>query len=809
MCLMAATPAGSRELRAAKPRCCAKSRVSLALIAVLAIPSVVQPQQQWTDTTGVSFALSGGISNGSYQAGVMSAVLAYMRSSNSRRADFPQSSTWFELEATAGASAGAINSVLLPLTWCANVRIPLSQSLMWRSWVPVGLSQLLGAGAESTGVFSRKYFRESQLPPLKEQLRNAKCDRDVFIGVNLTRSVPKYASIGATEFRVPTQRAVVAYSLGRSGLVPFVNDGFSDGRNGEVISLDGDPTETILKAIVASSAFPVAFAPTELPVSEQAGVKRADFLDGGVFENTPLPTLRRYYSSLKPRAATRRTVTVYVSPDIRTSPLPPTEGDSTDSPIRELLDRFTTLVPTGRSYELAFLLRTPEDYKWLSESVHPSTRSEPTFGPTLGGFGAFLSRSFREHDFIAGVADGLRYSVRQFHCSRSLEGRRDGCSTMREQVDSVAAQLVRHISEIADDSLLSHHVLARLGLPITDDRRSRFTLRDSLLALYAANSAVLDREYDDGDKRRGEACEDPYNARALCASGLGPMLRLVRQTFGGELEPTSRACVWDAGNAQWSSRWECSHDGFIEASPVKAGKSLGVQSENAERRTSTNKYLNFSSLVQDPSEALDQLLSEVFRRLLSSATEEQQRAARGAWWLARTTVLPPSSLALANHTHRPGGIKWPLLHLVPYRISVLAPFTAAAGSSITRVAWITSSTETGRFGVTAEGGAELGQFQRAGSNVSSYSAMVSLAGHLRLPAMKLEAGMVARCRTLRCRELKAQPTSGLPLFLKAGVMDAVFIGAEWGQGVVGSPNGSGLRLSFGVSDTVGLLWLLL
>lgn len=801
-------------------------RLTRALMLAAFLPLRVSGQDSQDSTASVpkpvqiSFALSGGISNGSYQAGVMATILAFMRASNDGEFGPPESVPKYVMQATAGASAGAINSIAIPIMWC-SARVPLSQSQLWNTWIPVGLTQLLSGDSKPAAVFSRRFF-DKQLDSIYTLVQKQTCEDPVLIAITLTRARPRQAPTGMDGVTIPTQRAIATFLLGVKGLEKRTD--LTLGRSGETLNLTEPKDSALIKAILASSAFPVAFDTVNLKYDSAGKEVNADFYDGGVFENTPLPTLKRLLTDSSTSRVSEGSWTIFVSPGLRHPSARIPASEELPQGLGILTQRFSDLIPTGRAYELSLLLRSSEEAQWLGSQVHPSYRKETTFGPTLGGFGAFVSRSFREYDFIAGAADGLRYAAQYLSCADPVARRRGQCVAEENKVDSVATDLLSRIKEVADDGRLKPHIaaiLTRHGPVAAEEPASR---RDRVLQFYVANVPILDtvasmqaREDTStsiswpGLQTPLKRCERPARG-IMCDEGLGPLFRLLENEFGRELAPSDSACVWDPEALEWSEAWKCADEGFLEASPTERSV-FGPAAENLARRLAENKFTNFQSWITQPAETYDLLLNEVSKRLLGGVPADQRFAARGAWWLARSTIAPPAALARTNTTYALGATM--NRHWVPYRISVLAPFKVATGTSIIRVGWLVSEAKRAREsswspGVILEFGGERGARRDSTTTKPIGSLLASLALKWRVPAAAIELGVVARCGTWPCTHaFQERPflTGALPAFVKVGLLDAVMMGVEYGDAAPGREEGRGARLLFGLNDLYGLWWL--
>ena len=194
---------------------------------------------------------------------------------------------------------------------------------------------------------------------------------------------------------------------------------------------------------LASAAFPYAWAPMELDVSLALDAHgwpsehprdrdQRWYVDGGVFDNNPLGValnLREHLqeregktdlyatscSGQRPeRLAWNRTTILFTDPDdtragwyeSQAQPRPVEPANAVDNLVR----LGTNFLTTGRQYEIESIGRglNPMQQSWIVNT----DRAFPIVGSTLGAFGAFLARPFREFDFYVGVYDGYVFAAR-------------------------------------------------------------------------------------------------------------------------------------------------------------------------------------------------------------------------------------------------------------------------------------------------------------------------------------------------------------------------------------------------------------
>ncbi|HLA63252.1 MAG TPA: patatin-like phospholipase family protein, partial [Rhodothermales bacterium] len=348
-------------------------------------------------TRPLVLTVSGGISLGSYLAGVNWATLYLLKlaEEDSSWTDRPRPDSLgpFQLVVATGASAGNINALFSAAEWSREdfARQPPERTLFWRMWTEVGLGHLLpefetpsGVNEDSfrvseldDGILTRQYFTGRLRNILFARLR-AEGPRtfdpcsDVAVGISLTRVDPVTVDLPrprdeAIGFRIHTQRAVSVYRVnardslasrlyighhdatrtpqsrapaaarGARAFTPFgvsssdVKACFEPSRLGQLAlpAFDSDTTNATeneslaLQLTLASSAFPMAFAPVPLRHTTgrtyqgwATGYQTRPFVDGGIFDNNPLGLAYELYDY----AGSPNTVACIGSPEANPPP---------------------------------------------------------------------------------------------------------------------------------------------------------------------------------------------------------------------------------------------------------------------------------------------------------------------------------------------------------------------------------------------------------------------------------------------------------------------------------------------------------
>lgn len=285
----------------------------------------------------VVLATSGGISLGSYQAGVNWGLVELLRRAQTddtlRRMIAASRTSLPRIVGFSGASAGTINSLMSAIHYCsAGDHIRPEESLYWNVWVDVGWRQLMPAGSivrpPEYGLIDREYFQKVLLPRLAASLKSpGRAGCDVMVAGSLT----KQRAISEEVFdhvMISVQRHVGTYALTVDDVTKQMRlrqaspELRGDRSLGVQIVLAPDVPSTTLEVeqvfdlARASSAIPVVFAPVELayyrsgeldsmgvcPRSREhthtcATPTRARFVDGGAFDNRPISIADRLLSA--------------------------------------------------------------------------------------------------------------------------------------------------------------------------------------------------------------------------------------------------------------------------------------------------------------------------------------------------------------------------------------------------------------------------------------------------------------------------------------------------------------------------------
>lgn len=387
----------------------------------------------------LGMTVSGGVSLGTWESGF---VYFYLEAEKHR----PTS----QLRIVTGASAGAANALVAAISSCQPPNpLPMS-SLGWNVWGPVGFNDLFDRKrANADSLFVRDELDHSFDRVREVWKQGLPEDCDVVFGATVTRVKPREVKLkdGLAVPRVLETFTVRIQGRGLGKppkltnyvepdapmpmpLLPFVDD--------EKDPIASDRNFSQLRSVIyASSAFPVAFAPTPIEyclsrpalkgekptnkVTECTVPEFVDlFVDGGVFDNNPLRLAWSMADRHLQRSATggcgwtdmfaphenlRRDMHfIYLDPD--SSNFTPETTTSTEPEengfIAKLFSLSGGLIDSARARELSLLAREQHD---VADRMDLAMSNLPKASEPLSAFLGFFETEFRRFDFYLGMYD--------------------------------------------------------------------------------------------------------------------------------------------------------------------------------------------------------------------------------------------------------------------------------------------------------------------------------------------------------------------------------------------------------------------
>lgn len=407
-----------------------KTALAAAVVLAAGVARSAQPP--------ASITISGGVSLGSYEAGLVYYVVEAMRLN-------PAAAT---PRLVTGASAGSVNGFMTILQSCGAAVPDPSASLLWNAWIPLGLEKLHARGqeAQETSAFSRAAFDEPLALIVRAWNAGLPASCDAVFGLSVTRLVPRVVTTEGDRLRLPrVEEHFVVRVQGRgAGKPPRLTNYVDPTWQGEQALLPEKDGEVVFAGLVdalfASTAFPGAFPPQAVRHCVVRGGRsgarcpadeaRADlFVDGGVFDNTPVRLATRVAGAgLRVDAAGARwldapalsvrdlppsLVVAYVSTEAPTFP------EVTESPraaeVHSLLDVTAQVggafLATARAKNLLYV---HDDAPWVFERLLIPERHLPAASSPLGAFFGFVEAELRRFDFTLGMYDARRLAEARF-----------------------------------------------------------------------------------------------------------------------------------------------------------------------------------------------------------------------------------------------------------------------------------------------------------------------------------------------------------------------------------------------------------
>src|SRR5262245_42570264 len=322
---------------------------------------------------GYALTLSGGVSLGSYEAGLNWTLVRLFRDDPRLREALLRRRP--RLVAVTGASAGSINAMLVAAMSCETdasaARSSIDDNLLRSAWLEVGLDSLLPEDPRAYRP-DDAVLASAALEPVVEDVRRALLGGGMRfrpgcrlpVGLTVTRVHPLERDLGG--LRVTSQRSVLPLLLDvdGNGQVRFERQPLPavvDATESRLALADvaemgrvGVHPEVVLQSLLASAAFPLAFRPRvlcecatdcgsdpEAPEGTCPGPQGAPltglscqahsaaqggralkicmrrFVDGGVFDNAPVGLALEQADAFWRGGVLKPLTALFVDPDIR------------------------------------------------------------------------------------------------------------------------------------------------------------------------------------------------------------------------------------------------------------------------------------------------------------------------------------------------------------------------------------------------------------------------------------------------------------------------------------------------------------
>ena len=273
----------------------------------------------------IAVILAGGVSLGTFEAGVMTELL-YALDTLNRRAD--DTGEHFELDVMTGGSAGSLTSVLVAHSMYSD--FARRRHELYEAWVEkIDIEALLEPqGAPANALFSRHLVRE--LTQLYIKGDNGQGGH----GSQAASFAPERLALSFSLANMNGMDYSVSYASGpdpASGATTLPTTFFTDMARFTVERGTAPDWDAIAEAAIASGSFPIAFRPLELfrRKEDYPGADGVDdptffdlpmsFADGGTFNNEPVGEAIRRAAELDGDLPDRDRLFFLVDPRVNTS----------------------------------------------------------------------------------------------------------------------------------------------------------------------------------------------------------------------------------------------------------------------------------------------------------------------------------------------------------------------------------------------------------------------------------------------------------------------------------------------------------
>ena len=384
-------------------------RIFLAFLLVIELSAEEKsPEGPVREQVDLGMVISGGVSLGAYEAGYNWALIRML--ARMREVDAPVRP---ELRDVAGASAGSINALLTAVYWCQDPQRSeentIEKNLLYNTWVELGIEDLLVPPDDTENrstLFSRRVLKKKAdaiMRHLRKPLFREGCE--VALGIAVTKATPIIEEFQGIEIRHQAFSVPLTLKV-KKGRLHFENRNVDanasvDLKYLEIPGVAGNPSKMVPRLLFASSAFPGAFPQVKLPYLYKGKRGSGYFIDGGVYNNTPL--------DLAIAMDRRVSLFFFLDPASMRGQKRPKKPPPEKPPVGFLSSNLYPLANAADIYQKMFLYQTIDRYfRGRSERrLVLSSRYLPLTAGFLEHFGAFIDRNFRLYDYHVGVYDAI------------------------------------------------------------------------------------------------------------------------------------------------------------------------------------------------------------------------------------------------------------------------------------------------------------------------------------------------------------------------------------------------------------------
>ena len=384
----------------------------------LALFTTVAAQSQELAKRPISLTLSGGVSLGSYESGFLYYLMHQLN--DNRLGD---------LKIVTGASAGSINGLIAILNACQSSVTSPQQSINWKVWVPVGIKDLARPeDVTPISILSREGVRKSTRQIKNAFMAGLSSQCEVVFGVVVTRKIPEQVEIQSGLHRDRHSEYFLFKIKGRGFGAPPEIENFPLNEEGRqqlflpFVANEPKRNYDLLESVLfASAQFPLAFPPyplefCDLPATASPWactkdqIKKADFIDGGIFNNIPVNLANLIAKHFLGPAESSRTLYSVITVSGTTHPPEDESSDKNSSMLPYLTQLFSHLSETSKNFNVS---ETYSNNKDLQKQTFANEKLLPRASQYYYAFSGFLDREFREYDFYLGMFEALKLIQRE------------------------------------------------------------------------------------------------------------------------------------------------------------------------------------------------------------------------------------------------------------------------------------------------------------------------------------------------------------------------------------------------------------
>ena len=497
----------------------------------------------------VALIVSGGVSLGAYQAGMLYYLSEYWKKVADKRPDGKM-----PVSILTGASAGALNAIATAIEACSKPQSKPENSLFF-TWTQLTMEKLYPSDREAKpdSIFTREKANKAVFNKVLDRLRSSNqwhskpCEIDLGLVVNRMRA--RYVEVevqNPTHAQLPLQapRMTEKFVLKlrsepdvKEALIEQIPKALQKDRL--LLMMGDDPNnvavEDIRDLLYASSAFPIAFPPVKLKYRDAYNkVSEAVFFDGGTFENIPVKLATRIQ---KAREEHSDVDYVVINPFFtRWSHQANNSSQSSDEYYKNLQTNglLSLILPIG--LDLVASARSAELLSAFEESIKPYIPVRDSFlaSTYISDFFGFFDGDLLAFDFYMGMIDARAFldnTWRHNHVSTHIS-----LDKVDRGIDSQSYHCLRYLqkNDVPGKDVKYKELLRRCHSELSTNTSS---VAQSI-KIYAATRTM--RDYALGKKKKAKDTSD----LGLFLQELERSDFVFDELYGLRLRPSTQFLPW-------------------------------------------------------------------------------------------------------------------------------------------------------------------------------------------------------------------------------------------------------------------------